>query len=454
LGNSFTSGGGGTINTTASQDFRIGNDFSSRTFKGLIDDARLYSVALSGTEVASVYGNGLGDFGYAGPIITGPASVAGTSGNYEINFKLGSSAANVTGFSASDISVPGASVSAFNVVSASKYTFKVTPQAVPSTVIIGVATGAANLANGRPTIANNYQVDFTSGPKTRDLVAWWKMDEGNGTTTSAGLSPDAAWTPTSLSGLALWLDAADASTLTVSSSNVTAWADKSGSGISLVQAATNAAPFTGTRSLNGKNVLDFNNRHIKTTAFDLGTGAPTIQVVSVIVPDAYNTNHHAYGYSSGNPGGSQQFSLSMKGGQNEFTGRHGDGYTESNIIYTTGKGYVVSHALEAGGTYGATQFAVNGELGETFSNLPNNQLLFDAETPYFTVGATGNGSNKGDLAVGEVLVFNQILNGADRRKLEGYLAHKWGLAKDLVIGHEYRVTDGTLVGNAAQKLVE
>ena len=170
LGNSYTGGGGNTIITAASQDLRFGRDHSNRYFKGLIDDARLYSVALSATEVASIYGNGLGDFGYAGPIITGPASVAGTSGNYQIDFKLGNSAENVTGFSASDISVPGASVSAFTAVSASRYTFTVTPQAVPSTVIISVPTGSANATSGRPTIANNKQLDFTSGPKTLSLI--------------------------------------------------------------------------------------------------------------------------------------------------------------------------------------------------------------------------------------------------------------------------------------------
>ena len=36
-----------------------------------MDDVRIYSAALTAIEVASVYGNGLGDFGYAGPIITG-----------------------------------------------------------------------------------------------------------------------------------------------------------------------------------------------------------------------------------------------------------------------------------------------------------------------------------------------------------------------------------------------
>ena len=43
----------------------------------------------------------------------------------------------------------------------------------------------------------------------------------------------------------------------------------------------------------------------------------------------------------------------------------------------------------------------------------------------------------------------RCLSDQNRILLEGYLAHKWGLAGDLVIGHEYRKTDGTFVGNAA-----
>ena len=234
-----------------------------------------------------------------------------------------------------------------------------------------------------------------------------------------------------MSGLALWLDAADASTIV--GTQVQTWSDKSGAGIILAQTNGGLRPDSGSRSLNGKNVLDFGGSDFLTTnGLDFGTGAPAIQVVSMIVPDAYNTGHNAYGYSSGSPVGAQAFSMSTKGGQNEFTGRHWDGWTESNIIYTTGKGYVLSHALDAGGTYGDTQLVVNGETGETSTNLPTNQLIFDADTPIFSVGATHN-TNRADLAVGEILVFNEVLNGADRRKLEGYLAHKWGLAKDLVI---------------------
>ena len=243
---------GSTVNTASSQDVRIGQDFTSRGFKGYMDDVRIYSAALSALEVASVYGDGLGDFGYAGPIITGPAGVAGSSGNYTVDFKTNGSASNVTGFTASDIEVTGGAVSNFNAVSGSQYTFTVTAQNVPSDVSIRVLDGAATDANGRGTVSNIFTTDFTSGPKTKGLVAWWKMDEGTGNTTSGGLSPDAAWSPTSLPGLKLWLDAADSSTIT--GNPVTAWSDKSGNNITLT---SSSGPASGTRNLNGKNVLDF-----------------------------------------------------------------------------------------------------------------------------------------------------------------------------------------------------
>ncbi len=120
----------------------------------------------------------------------------------------------MTGFTASDIEVTGGAVSNFTAVSGSQYTFTVTAQNVPSDVSIRVSDGAATDANGRGTVSNIYTTDFTSGPKTKGLVAWWKMDEGTGNTTSGGLSPDASWSPTSLPGLKLWLDAADSSTIT------------------------------------------------------------------------------------------------------------------------------------------------------------------------------------------------------------------------------------------------
>ena len=79
---------GSTVNTASSQDVRIGQDFSSRGFKGYMDDIRIYSAALSSSDIAAIYGDGLGDFGYAGPIITGPAGVAGSFGSIPLILKI------------------------------------------------------------------------------------------------------------------------------------------------------------------------------------------------------------------------------------------------------------------------------------------------------------------------------------------------------------------------------
>ena len=74
----------------------------------------------------------------------------------------------------------------------------------------------------------------------------------------------------------------------------------------------------------------------------------------------------------------------------------------------------------------------NGEEGFVQSNFTNNQLLFDAKLQ-FSVEQLET-VRQGNLAIGEILVFSGLTD-SDRRLLEGYLAHKWGLAKDLAIGH-------------------
>ena len=48
-----------------------------------------------------------------------------------------------------------------------------------------------------------------------------------------------------------------------------------------------------------------------------------------------------------------------------------------------------------------------------------------------------NSGNKIDGVVGEVVFGNAALSDSDRERIEGYLAHKWGLQGNLPIGHPY-----------------
>lgn len=56
---------------------------------------------------------------------------------------------------------------------------------------------------------------------------------------------------------ALWLDAADTSTITHSSGAVSQWNDKSGNGRHVTQGTAAAQPTTGASAINGRNVIDF-----------------------------------------------------------------------------------------------------------------------------------------------------------------------------------------------------
>ena len=127
------------------------------------------------------------------------------------------------------------------------------------------------------------------------------------------------------------------------------------------------------------------------------------QVVAVSIADTHNSGHHAYGYSSGNPTGAGIFPIHEGDRHNGFAGRHGDGRTEMSIgSLPTELGTVVSQLSRQERLTG-NQFVMNGELPATYSNLPTNGLMFDAQTPKFAVGSSPNNSIKEMLQLGKFL---------------------------------------------------
>ena len=63
------------------------------------------------------------------------------------------------------------------------------------------------------------------------------------------------FSPKNISGLQLWLDASDSSTVTLNGSNVSEWRDKSASGINYSQATAAYQPGYSTSYKNGKNAI-------------------------------------------------------------------------------------------------------------------------------------------------------------------------------------------------------
>ena len=98
-----------------------------------------------------------------------------------------------------------------------------------------------------------------------------------------GMSPPPPFTPASISGLQLWLDAADTATITHSGGSVSQWDDKSGNGYHATQ-ATGASQFTtGVSYINGRNALltnGFKFMVLPSGLYTIPTGNNTIIAVA------------------------------------------------------------------------------------------------------------------------------------------------------------------------------
>ena len=111
--------------------------------------------------------------------------------------------------------------------------------------------GQIDLHRQGPLTITGQDLSLSVGDTIPDLnytVSGWKYSDA-----SAPFAPD----PTSFSNVALWVDAADSSTITESSGAVSQWNDKSGNGKHLTQATAAQKPSTGISTLGGKNILNF-----------------------------------------------------------------------------------------------------------------------------------------------------------------------------------------------------
>jgi hypothetical protein len=232
-----------------------------------------------------------------------------------------------------------------------------------------------------------------------------------------------AWTPASIT-TALWLDAADESTITIAT-GVSQWNDKSGNGRNFSQATAGNQPVYSTSALNGKNVVNFVSSDSLTRAAipfnDLGnnslyvvgnrTGANAFNVAVIISRAATRTRNMLFGNGSSYWGVYQG---------NPATGFVGATYKICEII-----------ADQASNSYLHYQ---DGTSQGSAGNV-NENTVFGDNNCYLGNDQYGS-SLIGNIA--EVIFCDEKNTDADRQKIEGYLAWKWGLTSSLPNDHPYK----------------
>jgi hypothetical protein len=296
--------------------------------------------------------------------------------------------------------------------------------------------GTTNFYNGRirevvwctPTISI-YQREQIEG-----YLAWkWGLESDLSTThpfkNYPPLTP--AFAPTLLSNCQFWYDAADRSTITLSNSNVTAWNDKSGNGRNLARGST-PGPFY-TSNFNGSyptvQAISASNGHMRvsniaSSAMQSATGSTFFLVFN------FDSGRIITQYAE------PRF-ISME--ISNVTQRYDYGPLGANVQralpapYTYSNAQIFTLVLNAT-TSNYTIYQTGLQLSNTTGVTPIT-LAYTKNLNFF---AGDSSLLPGYLKLSEFLGYNRPLDSNERRRVEGYLAWKWGLQSNLPVDHPYK----------------
>jgi len=257
------------------------------------------------------------------------------------------------------------------------------------------------------------------------------------------------WTPANIT-TALWLDADDSSTLTLSGATVTGWADKSGNGYSVSIFGNPTYSATGMSTGTPAVQLDGNGDYMYGFIANIGskTAIDIYFVFQATAAAAANTNSvilWSYGYLDANQITGLISSTGAFSGEyiSTLVGASGRlGSTTYRRAANTAQ--ILSHAVSGAGT------AMHKDGVPVTLDLAASGVTTLTDTSPAATGSTSVAirlaaylQSSGEVfspavKFAEVLVFDAIQSTADRQRIEGYLAHKWGLAANLEAGHPYK----------------
>ena len=241
--------------------------------------------------------------------------------------------------------------------------------------------------------------------------------------TSANAAP---WTPADAT-TALWLDAADASTVTESGGAVSQWNDKSGNGRN---ATGVAGPSYVPAVQNGLNVMRLNG---SSQYFDLGTGLDWMAADATHVAFGMLKNNNGANLYGAANGGSGDASLHVGwSGTSYRMNRWGNDWgTAQTANYLPGDFNLIRWAWVEGG---AKSVHANAKL-EGMS-APTHASGLSAMAGGGRIGnVVGQGLLNADI--GEFVIVEGSPDQDTIDKLEGYLAWKWGQQANLPADHPY-----------------
>jgi hypothetical protein len=249
--------------------------------------------------------------------------------------------------------------------------------------------------------------------------------------TAPKVSDAPLWTPAAISTKA-WYDAADAATITETAGAVDQWDDKSGNNNHLTNVGS-GKPETGTHQINGLNALDFQtNDKMQTAGIITNNPIEDALVISVVQIDGL-TRGGLFSLSGSAVVGNR-WNAHVPWDTGDLLFDVGGASAPNRLSYATGwvGGETRLMGLYSSVADGKQELWEDGVLkasdADGHSVVPLAGLVIGDSL-------TNNWHNG---PIGEfIVVEGASVPAADRQKLEGYLAWKWGLESQLPVGHPY-----------------
>jgi hypothetical protein len=257
-------------------------------------------------------------------------------------------------------------------------------------------------------------------------------------------APASAFEPFELQGLQMWLDSSDADSLDVAEDLVAQWADKGPQGNHADQSVPAFRPRL-VENAHGNHTMvrfqgsdEFVGQFLRSDCIPAKAAEPRTIVMAMA-----NVGHHPYKSNHaihyGSAGQLEAYGIATRlGGVNRWLNHYWQSGSDSGVDSQTPGGVIVVVSYDGS----VDRFFINGK-----ASAENPVALKTAGGTYGTwgmhIGARidpvyGKPTESGCFDVGEIIVLSTAPDKEERQKVEGYLAHKWGMVEKLPADHPYK----------------
>lgn len=216
--------------------------------------------------------------------------------------------------------------------------------------------------------------------------------------------------PSDVAGLLAWFQADNAGSITSSGGAVSQWNDLSGGGNHLAQATGANQPTTGTRTINGRNVIDFDG----TNDYMAVTMTSDATPYTIIFVGRLDTTASQQNIIDGS--GSSNRAVLLCSNSAKY-GMYGAALRSSTVTPSTTNAEIVIGIFNGSSSVMYVDGGASVASGDPFEGAYVG----------LTVGSRYDGAVNFNGIIGEVLIYNSALSSTDLNSIGDYLATRWGM---------------------------